>query len=134
MIYICLEGQYNYTQGRELDYDYMSDFLSGWISSSTDATWQGNIEGNKTIEEVMATLYNFNYTDVYAEGYDIYPNNVEDIHTKIEYIVPHGYCLANKQSKKFKYLSVSNQERLKVVVVDPVRTQPFSIPLHWTWD
>ena len=119
MVYICLEGQFNYSRARELEYDYMTDFLPGRIISSTDATWQGNIKENKPIEEVLDTLYNFNYTGVNVRGYNIYPKDIEGIHTSIEYLMPHGYCLALNQGKDFKFLSVINQERLKVVLVDP---------------
>jgi hypothetical protein len=120
-IYVCLEGQYNYTQGQELGYSYVGDFLSGrsLISNSTDATWQGNTEGNKSIEEVMDTLYNFNYTEARVQGFDIYPKDVADIHSSTEFIMPYGYCLALNQTKDFKFLSVSNYEQVKVVLVDP---------------
>ena len=119
IVYVCLERQYNFTRGRELEYEYMTDFLPGRISSSTDATWQGNIEVIKPIKEVMDTLYNVNYKHVYKQGYNIYPKDLEDIHASIEYLMPHGYCLALNQDKDFKFLAISNQERLKVVLVDP---------------
>ena len=63
MIYVCLDDLYNHTQGRELGYIFMGDFLSGWSWNidSNDATWQGNYEGNRSIGEVMDILYNYNY-------------------------------------------------------------------------
>ena len=70
MIYVCLEGQYNYALGKELGYTYDSDFLSGF-TWGTDATWQGNNEGNKSIAKVLDTLYNYNYTEVHLVGYNI---------------------------------------------------------------
>ena len=118
MVYVCLDDLYNYTQAKELGYNYVSDFLSGW-SYSTDATWQGNYEGNKSIGEVMNTLYNYNYTEVYLVGYNITNKYYEEIQSRIEYIMPHGYCLALNQTKDFNFLAVSNYERVKVVLVDP---------------
>ena len=122
IVYVCLEGQYNHKQGRKLGYKYKTDFLPGWISNSTDASWQGNIEGNKPMKEIMDSLYNLKNMDVYIEGYDIYPKNVEEIYTRVEYIMPYGYCHSLKQRKDFKFLAVSNQKRFKVVLVDPYST------------
>ena len=67
----------------------------------------------------MDTLFNFNYTEVYVQGFNIYPKDVENIHTSTEFIMPYGYCLALNQTKDFKFLSVSNYEQVKVVLVDP---------------
>ena len=36
--------------------------------------------------------------------------------------MPYGYCLALNQTKDFKFLAVSNYERVKVVLVDPYST------------
>ena len=33
--------------------------------------------------------------------------------------MPYGYCLALNQTKDFKFLAVSNYERVKVILVDP---------------
>ena len=119
LIYVCLEGQYNYTQGKELGYTYEGDFLSGWNINSTDATWQGNNEGNRSVENVMDALYNFNYTEAHVEEFNIYPKDVAVIHSSTEYLMPYGYCLALNQTKDFRFLSVYNYEKVKVVLVDP---------------
>ena len=121
MIYVCLDDLYNHTQGNELGYPFMSDFLAGWSWNidSNDSTWQGNYEGNKSIGEVMETLYTSDYTYVWIQGFNVTNKVVEDIQSRIEYIMPHGYCLALNQTKDFKFLAVSNYERVKVVLVDP---------------
>ena len=118
MVYVCLEDQYNNMQGYELGYQYRDNFLSGMNFDTYDATWQGNTDGNRTIEEVMNTLYKTNYSDVVIAGVEIFPIE-ESIHTRTEYIMPHGYCLVLNQTKDFKYLTVQNIERVKVVLVDP---------------
>ena len=121
MVYVCLEDQYNNMQGYELGYGYRDDFLSGSnIDTWEDATWQGNTDGNSSIEEVMNTLYKANYSNVVIAGIEISPIQ-ESIYTRTEYIMPHGYCLVLNQTKDFKYLTVQNFERVgvKVVLVDP---------------
>ena len=121
MVYVCLEDQYNNTQGYELGYEFRDNFLSGMnLYTWEDATWQGNTDGNSSIEEVMDTLYNTNYSNVEIAGVEMFPN-IESIHTRTEYIMPHGYCLVLNQTKDFKYLTVQNYERVevKVVLVDP---------------
>ena len=61
MIYVCQEDMYNHTQGNELGYTFMSDFLAGrsWSINSNDATWQGNYKGNKSMS-TPATAFKSN--------------------------------------------------------------------------
>ena len=120
MVYVCLEDQYNNSMGYYLDYQFRDDFLYGKTLYTWDATWQGNTDGNWSIEEVMDTLYNTDYSNVVIAGVEMFPNT-EAIHTRTEYIMPHGYCLVLNQTKDFKYLTVQNYERVgvKVVLVDP---------------
>ena len=110
-MYVCQAGQFNFSLGIKLGYEYMRDFLPGWIDGSKDVTWQGKNASYQTIEEVMDSLFNYDYSDDYIEGYNIYPN-VKDIPSSTNYIFPHGYCLLLDKTHSYNFLSVFTQKKL----------------------
>ena len=111
-IYVCLEGQFNYTLGLQLGYPYLSYFLAGWINGTKDASWKGISSDYKTMKEVKDALYSYNYSNIELEGYDIYPN-LKNISSSTRYIFPHGYCLLLDQSISYDFTSVFTKRNLK---------------------
>ena len=67
------------------------------------------------MEEVMDVLYSYNYSNVYLEGYDIYPN-LKDISFSVRYIFPHGYCLLLDQSNSYNFTSVFTESKIKGIL------------------
>ena len=60
-VYICQEGQYNFTRSKQIGYEILSDFLIGNLDNSNNLSWRGN-KGDMDIdiEEMLGFLFQHN--------------------------------------------------------------------------
>ena len=73
VVYVCQEGQYNYTESKIHGYDYNTNFASGELnrpnSYNESFSWKG-LTKNWTFGELQTKLYKHNYSNFYINEYD----------------------------------------------------------------
>ncbi len=115
LIYVCQDGQFNYSTARSNGYRSLTQFLMGMIQNQDNLGWNGKYE-NKTFEELKEEIYEYDYTSLVAQtGKSV--NEKADAESEVIFIVPFGICTKLKQTN-FTTL-VKSTERNSLYLVDP---------------
>ena len=117
-IYVCLDLHFDHEQGKKLGYSYQTEFLAGKAKDSKDATWHGKEKELKTINDTLKVLYNDDYANINFTGFDQF-DGVEEIPSQGKFILPYGYCLLLNQKRAYKFLYMTTQTKIRIVLVDP---------------
>lgn len=106
-IYVCQLDQFDYSKGRELVYERMTNLMSGNSKKSGLVTWKGK-SGNLSYQLLTETLYRHNYT-----------NLMTSMHTQQIFSINHGFCqeLSGNQSEATGNITSTN--RIRFIMVDP---------------
>ena len=96
LIYVCQDGQFNYSTARSNGYRSLTQFLIGMIQYQDNLSWNGKNE-NKTFEEQKEEIYEYNYTSLVAQtGKSV--NEKADAESEVILIVPFGIRTKLKQT------------------------------------
>ena len=116
-IYVCQEGQFNYTKAKDIGYRSLTEFTMGKLNESNNYTWNGKF-GNISFEDIRAMIFNANYSNIgilTSNTGDIFDYNYAE---KEEiYIAPHGFCL--NILSDYKITSVTATEKSTFHLVNP---------------
>ena len=125
LIYLCQEGQFNYTEARKIGYSYLTDFTMGKIADSNNYTWNGRY-GNISYHEIQDRIYNTDYNDVeLLNSHTGELNDFKKADTKMVYFAQFGFCLNIESTKKFT--NVRNTARSELYLVDPAGANKLSM-------
>ena len=125
LIYLCQEGQFDYTEARNIGYRSLTEFTMGKLVDSDNYTWNGRY-GNISYHEIVELLFNADYSNTIAME-----SNTGDIldydyaHEDLFYILPKGFCLNVTSTKKV--LSITITKKSVVYLVDPYAANEISI-------
>ncbi len=121
VVYVCQEGQYNYTESQIHGYNYNTDFASGELSrpNSNNETfsWKG-LAKNWTFGELQTKLYKQNYSNFFINEYD--NEGQKEIRNKTMFFPAYGFCMKLLEySTTHLYVYTYTQSKFRFFIVDP---------------
>ena len=119
LIYLCQEGQFNYTEAKKIGYGHLKEFTMGkLLGSGYNYTWNGRY-GNISYHEIQDRIYNNDYSNVStwnSETGDLNENGYYYVDTKMVYFAPLGFCLNMLNiTKKFTDVAITEKSQLYLV-------------------
>ena len=112
LIYICQDGQFNYTQSKLHGYTDMTYFTNGYNDDLDNYTWKGKYR-NRTFKDLQELLFNSKDPNfVAAVG-----NSWEEIETEKMYLAAFGYCTKVQLQGNYIYLQAT--QKSSFYMVDP---------------
>ena len=117
LIYLCQDGQFNFTEARNIGYQTLTLFTMGKLNDSNKYTWNGRY-GNISYHEVQDRIYNFNYSNVKVLNSKTGDSSdLEIADTEMVYFAPLGFCLNIMPTNKFTV--IENTKKSELYLVDP---------------
>ena len=117
LIYVCQEGQFNYTKARDIGYRSLTEFTMGKLNESDNYTWNGKF-GNISFDDIQFMIFNKNYSNIIvliSNTGDLLDFNYADL--ELIYIAPHGFCINVTTNNKIT--SVMSTEKSTFHLVNP---------------
>ena len=117
-IYVCQEGQFNFTEAKNIGYESVYKFSMGNLIDSDYYTWNGRY-GNISYHEIQDTIYNTGYTNILVvnSNGDLSDYNLAD--TEKVYFAPLGFCLFIEPTKKFTSVNKIHEKSV-LYLLDPL--------------
>ena len=116
-IYICQEGQYNYTRSRSFGYRFNNNLLAGYLVNATTLHWKG-MHKNESFESMKKSIFQYNYSDVIIANRNDLDFAGDIIKTKLTFVNPYGFCLKLENFTKAMNILVKTATIVKVIFTD----------------
>ena len=121
VVYVCQEGQYNYTESKTQGYNYNTNFASGELnrpnSYNESFSWKG-LTKNWTFGELQTKLYKHNYSNFYINEYD--NEGQKEIKTETMFFPAYGFCMKLVEySPTHLYVDTYTFSKFRFFIVDP---------------
>ena len=115
LLYVCQDGQFNYTESKQNGYQDLNFFTSGYNDKLKTYTWKGK-HGNRTFKDLQELLFNSDYSDfVAATGNEDVPWEHAD--KEKVYLAAFGYCMKVQLQGNYMYLQAT--QKSSFFMVDP---------------
>ena len=124
IVYICQEGQFNFTSSKMTGYVHHYRFLAGWNDKSEDPTWKG-VDGNTSFARLFNELYTFDYSSVH--GMQKLDGKMKAVKAEKDFILPNGFCVTMNLAHKFTSLRITSAVNVKIILVHPNMDMKFQV-------
>ena len=119
LMYICQEDQFNYTKAKQMGYESISDYLSGFLNGTDTPTWIAHSRGYENGTELLENLYEHDYNDLDIVQYDRSHNA-----SKV-FLLPYGFCMKVENVTLNISAQFHSKKTVKLLILDPYQSTNF---------